>query len=63
MNLTLKECWALIVALVLAAWFVGWLGGESSQINPNKEFYSLGYAECKAGMEHRYMQNKTEVTK
>ncbi len=61
MNLELKECWWLILIILSFAWLIGEGVGEYK--NSNKQDYSLGFAECKAGMPHRYIVNESEESK
>lgn len=52
MDLELKECWFFIIMIMGLSFAVGLGFGQAS--DKDKENYSLGYAECKGGFEHKY---------
>ena len=54
MDLELKECWFLIVILLVGVLFIGVGVGQYQEAYSSMQNYSLGYAECKAGMKHKF---------
>ncbi len=59
MNLELKDCWFLILMFITIVFITGLGLGEARDASNKNYSYSLGYAECKASMPHRYL-NETK---